>query len=232
MVSPLLCPAEGPPDARGAATVTVRLSSDVLFAFGSAELSPAARTAIDALGAQIGGNGGTVTIEGHTDAVGSDAGPEPARGDPHRRPVPGACGDARALTDDLSKAGLTPQLRGLERHGGHLLAQVVVSNPTTAAIPLEAGSGLIPDRSEPLGITLADRTTQRRHQLCRVPSRQYAFFRLGNPGNEYSLDSSGSVPAGAEVTFWAFFAPPATGVRTVDVELGGFGRAVATPVPG
>ena len=52
----------------------IRLPGDVLFAFGSAELSPAAEQAIAAVDAEIGPGGtGTVTIEGHTDAVGSDA---------------------------------------------------------------------------------------------------------------------------------------------------------------
>lgn len=54
-------------------TVQVRLPSDVLFAFGSAELSPAAQGAIDEAAAQMGTQGGTVTVEGHTDAVDTDA---------------------------------------------------------------------------------------------------------------------------------------------------------------
>jgi flagellar motor protein MotB len=51
----------------------IRLPGDVLFAFGSAELTPAARDAIAAVDDEIGGGTGTVTIEGHTDAIGSDA---------------------------------------------------------------------------------------------------------------------------------------------------------------
>jgi hypothetical protein len=31
--------------------------------------------------------------------------------------------------------------------------------------------------------------------------------------------------------FYAFYAPPAAGVTTVDMELGGFGETVPTPVP-
>ncbi|WP_157247195.1 OmpA family protein [Nonomuraea typhae] len=52
---------------------TFRLPSDVLFAFGSARLSPAATSAIAALGARVAAGSGTVTVEGHTDAVGGDA---------------------------------------------------------------------------------------------------------------------------------------------------------------
>jgi hypothetical protein len=46
------------------------------------------------------------------------------------------------------------------------------------------------------------------------------------------VDGSNSVPAGATVTFYAFYAPPAAGVTSVDVEIGGFGETVPTPVPG
>lgn len=70
-VGPLLCRVDGPPDASGQETVQISLPSDVLFAFGSAELSPDAQEAIAEVG--IPGSGGTVTIEGHTDAVGDDA---------------------------------------------------------------------------------------------------------------------------------------------------------------
>ena len=52
----------------------IRLPADVLFAFGSAELTPAAKQAIAPVDDEIGSGGtGTVTIEGHTDAIGGDA---------------------------------------------------------------------------------------------------------------------------------------------------------------
>ena len=70
----MLCPAVGPADAGGTKKTVIRLPADVLFAFGSAELTPAAQQAIAAVDDEIGSGGtGTVTIEGHTDAVGSDA---------------------------------------------------------------------------------------------------------------------------------------------------------------
>ena len=60
--------------AGGTKRTVIRLAADVLFAFGSAELAPAAKQAIAAVDDQIGSGGtGTVTIEGHTDAIGSDA---------------------------------------------------------------------------------------------------------------------------------------------------------------
>ena len=73
-VQPLVCPVEGAAKPTGpAGPVSFRLPSDALFAFGKADLSPAASGAIDALAKQVTATGGTVTIEGHTDSVGSDA---------------------------------------------------------------------------------------------------------------------------------------------------------------
>ena len=72
-VKPVLCTADGPGRATGTKRTVIRLPGDVLFAFGSAELTPAAREAIAAVDDEIGDGTGTVTIEGHTDAIGSDA---------------------------------------------------------------------------------------------------------------------------------------------------------------
>lgn len=73
-VAPLICGTEGSatPVAPKSPS-SYRLPSDALFAFGSAALSPAAAGAIDVLAKQVTATSGTVTIEGHTDAVGSDA---------------------------------------------------------------------------------------------------------------------------------------------------------------
>jgi outer membrane protein OmpA-like peptidoglycan-associated protein len=73
-VAPLVCPMEGATTPAGpAGPVSFRLPSDALFAFGKADLSPAASGAIDALAKQVTTKSGTVTIEGHTDSIGSDA---------------------------------------------------------------------------------------------------------------------------------------------------------------
>jgi len=72
-VAPLVCSTESGAGAAAAAQTSFRLPSDVLFAFGSATLSPAAAGAIDALAKQITATSGTVTISGYTDSVGSDA---------------------------------------------------------------------------------------------------------------------------------------------------------------
>lgn len=73
-VQPLVCPVEGAATPAGPAGPTsFRLPSDALFAFGSAALGPAAAGAIDALAKQVTAKSGTVTIEGHTDSIGTDA---------------------------------------------------------------------------------------------------------------------------------------------------------------
>ncbi|QYN37103.1 OmpA family protein [Pseudonocardia sp. DSM 110487] len=72
-VGPLSCIAGSEGDGKAAATKRVELPSDVLFAFGSATLSPAATGALDELGKQLGGAGsGSIRVEGHTDAVDDD----------------------------------------------------------------------------------------------------------------------------------------------------------------
>jgi outer membrane protein OmpA-like peptidoglycan-associated protein len=278
LVSPLLCSVTGPPDQKGDKPVEIRLPSDVLFAFGSAELSAAARKAITAVGDEVSASGGTVTIEGHTDAIGSDASNQQlsqrraaavrtalqaelggsftyrsvgygesrpvasntkpdGSDDPDGRaqnrrveiraggtaPAPRATLEPRQIPRDLADAGLSAEVAPLERHAGYLLAQITVTNPTSAAITLGPGSGLTERDSEPVGVTLVDRKAQRRHSACRTPSRDYAFFYLGSPGNDYAPDTASSVPPGAEVTFWAFYANPTVPVTSLDVELGGFG---------
>ena len=287
-VGTVLCPAVGPADAGGTKKTVIRLPADVLFAFGSAELTPAAKQAIAAVDDEIGSGGtGTVTVEGHTDAIGSDADNqalserraaavraaleaelgsgyqyssvgfgETAPVAPNTRPDGSDDPDGRALnrrveirtgaveqvpatleplpvTRDLADAGLRAEVAGLERRSGYLLALLTVTNPTGQAIELGPGSGLTPNQADPIGLTLADRTDQLRQQPCgmSVGRSGAGFAYLANPSTEYALDGSNSVPAGATVTFYAFYAAPAAGVRSVDVEIGGFGETVPTPVP-
>ena len=286
-VGTVLCPAVGPPDAGGTKKTVIRLPSDVLFEFAKADLTPAAQQAIAAVGDEIGSGGtGTVTIEGHTDAIGSDADNqalserraaavrtalEPELGSgyqytsvgfgetkpvaPNTKPDGSDDPDGRALnrrveirtgsdeqvpatleplpvTRDLADAGLRAEVTGLERRGGHLLARLAVTNPTGQDVELGAGGGLTPDGGgEPIGLTLADRTDQLRNQPCHIPSRAVGFFHLASTRNNFATGDSGVLPAGATVTFYAFYASPATGVTSVDVEVGGFGETVPTPVP-
>jgi len=285
-VKPVLCTADGPGRATGTKRTVIRLPGDVLFAFGSAELTPAAREAIAAVDDEIGGGTGTVTIEGHTDAIGSDADNqalserraaavrgalEAALGSgyqytsvgfgetrpvaPNTKPDGSDDPDGRALnrrveirtgsaepgpppalealpvTRDLADAGLRAEVAGLERRQGYLMVRLAVTNPTGQAIELAPGSGLTPEQADPNGLTLADRTDQLRQRPCHTSGRAVGFYYLANPSSDYSLDGGGAVPAGATVAFYAFYAPPAAGVATVDMELGGFGETVPTPVP-
>lgn len=64
---PLLCRAGGPQ------TETFKLPSDVLFAFGSAQLSPVAKAALAALRNRVEAESGSVTVNGHTDSIGDNA---------------------------------------------------------------------------------------------------------------------------------------------------------------
>ncbi|KVV44008.1 hypothetical protein WK81_13045 [Burkholderia ubonensis] len=66
-------PAPAPVAAAPASVQNVNLSSDALFAFGSATLTPAARATLDKLTSQQGDPHFTrVAVTGHTDAIGSD----------------------------------------------------------------------------------------------------------------------------------------------------------------
>ena len=99
------------------------------------------------------------------------------------------------------------------------------------AVALAPGSGLTPEQADPNGLSLADRTDQLRQLPCHTSARAVGFYYLTNPTSDYSLEDGASVPAGATVTFYAFYAPPAAGVTSVDLELGGFVETVPTPVP-
>lgn len=137
------------------------------------------------------------------------------------------------VTRDLADAGLRAEVAGLERRSGYLMALLTVTNPTGQAIGLGPGSGLTPTQGDPLGLTLADRTAQLRQQPCQmsVGRSGAGFAYLADPSTEYALSGSNSVPPGATVTLYAFYAAPAAEVRNVDVEIGGFGQTVPTPVP-
>jgi outer membrane protein OmpA-like peptidoglycan-associated protein len=62
-------------DVTGGGQQKIVVATDVLFAFGAATLTPAAKTRIDAAATTLRAQakGGKVTIDGHTDAKGSDS---------------------------------------------------------------------------------------------------------------------------------------------------------------
>jgi outer membrane protein OmpA-like peptidoglycan-associated protein len=62
-------------ESRAGSTVTVALTSDVLFAFDRADLTGEARSRLDRVAGQISTDsaGGAVAVHGHTDDQGSDA---------------------------------------------------------------------------------------------------------------------------------------------------------------
>jgi hypothetical protein len=86
-------------------------------------------------------------------------------------------------------------------------------------------------RTERRGERRADPRTRPDLGRARGHRDQRGVAVDGVASSDYSLDGAGAVPAGATVTFYAFYAPPAAGVATVDLKLGGFGETVPTPVP-
>jgi outer membrane protein OmpA-like peptidoglycan-associated protein len=71
-VDALTCTSKGAA-AEGVETpMEIKLPSDVLFEFAKSDLTPAAEAALDDVEAQLGSAEGTITIEGHTDAIGDD----------------------------------------------------------------------------------------------------------------------------------------------------------------
>ena len=73
---PLVVPATAPIETAvpgQPVTLSFALSGDVLFEFGSADLSPAAAAALEGVADQLPSGGGTLTVAGHTDSIGDDA---------------------------------------------------------------------------------------------------------------------------------------------------------------
>lgn len=60
-------------DAASSGQRVVTLAADVLFAFGSADLTPAATSRLDQAAAAVKGSGNTVAVDGYTDSVGDPA---------------------------------------------------------------------------------------------------------------------------------------------------------------
>ncbi|MEU4223334.1 OmpA family protein [Nonomuraea sp. NPDC026600] len=87
-VGPLVCKAQA------GGREEFKLPSDVLFEFGSSKLSPAAKSALSGLRDRITAGSGTVTVDGHTDAVGD----KPAN---QRLSEERAAAVDRALSSDL-----------------------------------------------------------------------------------------------------------------------------------
>jgi hypothetical protein len=105
-----------------------------------------------------------------------------------------------------------------------------MTNPTSTAIEVAPGSGLTITGHRPLGITVADKTNQRRTEVCNSGGEHLEGFRdlTGPPSNLYAAD--GLLPPGESVQLWAFFAAPPADVTAVDVEIGGLGTVQTAPI--
>jgi hypothetical protein len=141
--------------------------------------------------------------------------------------------EAREATNDIAAQGAKATVNSVKRVDGHLLTTVTVTNPTSTAIEIGPGSGLTDVNHRPVGITVADRKTQRRAEVCRDSGGELleGFAHLsGPPSNDYAPDSSNELPAGESVQLWAFYTAPPADVTEVDVEVGGLGMVESTPI--
>jgi outer membrane protein OmpA-like peptidoglycan-associated protein len=288
-VNTLMCTSEGAEGESADTPLEIKLPSDVLFEFGESELTQAAQAALDGVEDQIGSAEGTITIEGHTDAVGDDASNQllsqaraasvqaalqeglggastfSAVGFGESRPVapntnPDGSDDpdgraqnrrveirttdmtvaappqleARPLTDDLAAQGATARVDSVKRVGGHLLATVTVTNPTSTAVEVPQESGLTNPIDRPTGITVADRTRMLRSNVCITGGELLEGFSIlaGPPTGQLESTGDHLLLPGESVQLWGFYAAPPADVTTVDVEIGGLGAVLPTPITG
>ncbi len=286
-VAAMACASKGPAGGVTETPVEIKLPSDVLFEFGKSDLTPAAQSALDEVDAQIEATSGTITIDGHTDAIGDDAsnqqlsearaasvqaalqdklgsgftlnavgfgetrpvapntnpdGSDNPDGRAQNRRVEIRTGDVTAVapaqleaweaSNDLAAKGAQAKVDSVKRIGGHLLTAVTLTNPTSTVIEVEPGSGLTDKGDRPIGITLADRTTQRRAQACTTGTERLEGFRTltGPPSTDYAPTGKYSLPPGASVQLWGFYAAPPAEVTTVEVEIGGLGKVEPSPI--
>jgi outer membrane protein OmpA-like peptidoglycan-associated protein len=286
-VATLVCARKGPEGGVTETPVEIQLPSDVLFEFGKSDLTPAAQSALDEVDSQIDSTTGTITIEGHTDAIGDDAsnqllsearaasvraalqdklgsgftfnvvgfgesrpvapnnnpdGSDNPDGRAQNRRVEIRTGDVtttapaelepRPLTNDLAAKGAEAKVDSVTRIGGHLVTTVTLTNPTSTAIEVDPGGGLTDTSDRPIGITLADRTHQRRAEICHSGTELLEGFRLltGPPSGDYA--PTGTLPPGASVQLWGFYPAPPADVTTIDVEIGGLGKVETAPITG
>ena len=268
-------------------SVVIKLPSDVLFEFAKSDLTPAAQSALDGVEEQLGSAKGTITIEGHTDAIGDDPsnqtlsearaasvqaalqerlgsgftfnavgfgesrpvapntnpdGSDNPDGRAENRRVEIRSGDvteagppeleARELPDDLAAQGATVTVDSVKRISGHLLTAVTITNPTSTAIEVPQESGLSNPGERPTGITVADRTNQRRAEVCTTGGELLEGFGTlaGPPSGQFEPTGDHLLLAGESVQLWGFYAAPPADVTTVDVEIGGLGKSEPTPI--
>ncbi|MEJ3659121.1 OmpA family protein [Actinomycetes bacterium KLBMP 9759] len=283
-VGPLICATDGATTQQAAAPTTYQMGSDALFAFGSADLTPAAQRAVTALAEKIKETEGTVTIDGHTDSIGGEAanqtlserraasvlaalkaklgagftytpkghgetqpvasntnpdGSDNPEGRAQNRrvvvTVTGATAAERVADRDLGSEASTKGLRAtvgsVQRYAGFLLTEVKVSNPTSDDI--ELALEVQPDTTGAITeglLSVVDTKNQRRSGLCSFIEPTYWQY-AGNPGLVFGLKANqGVVPAGADVTVWGMVPAPPPDVTSVDVEVGGFGKAIPAQV--
>lgn len=132
----------------------------------------------------------------------------------------------RALGDAVADAGFTARVEGISRMAGYLLLRLAVTNPTAGDLTLGTGDGFLGQNDAPDGVSLVDPANQRRHSMARWLEVSATEHYAGTFANSYGGERSGVVPPRAEVVFWGLYPAPASGVTSIDVEIGGFGEVV------
>lgn len=123
---------------------------------------------------------------------------------------------------DLSAAGLSAEVRGVQRISGFALAQVALRNTTASDVPLEFVNDAYRDVPGELSLATGGETLVR---PCRFDAPTY-FGLVANPQTTFTRSGGSAVPAGATVVMWALFAAPPAG--PVDIGIGGFPTPVRT----
>jgi hypothetical protein len=248
-VAPLIC-GSGPGAGSAAVPTRYRLPGDVLFAFGSARLTPAAATSIDALAARLTAKSGSVLVEGHTDAVGEtrpiapntrpDGGGDNPDGRAQNRrveltieTVAGDPAAARqeppATTPELAGLGLAPKVLDVTTGSGYALARVELHNTTAREIALPYLNDANLDNPITPGELRMTDTAEALASPCEFEPPTY-FDVLANAHAElvrYHLDA---VPPGATLTMWALFVAPPASSPTVTIGIGGYAAKFPAPV--
>jgi hypothetical protein len=140
--------------------------------------------------------------------------------------------EARPLTDDLAAQGATARVDSVKRVGGHLLAGVTLTNPTSTAIEVPQESGLTNPIDRPTGVTVADRTRMLRSNVCLTGGELLEGFSVlaGPPTGQLESTGDHLLLPGESVQLWGIYAAPPADVTTVDVEIGGLGAVLPTPI--
>jgi outer membrane protein OmpA-like peptidoglycan-associated protein len=252
---PLVCAA-----AHRAGPTQFRLPADVLFAFDSATLSPAAQTALTVLAKQVNGTSGHVAVAGNTDAIGSDAYNQTlseqraaAVADALRRTLGGnftftsvGFGKTKPVAPNTNPDGSDGRAQNRR-----VDVNVTTTDPAPQAPP-SLTSGAV---SSDLSVTVASASRMGGYLMTYLrvsntgaapatfpyvntatagTTRNSLCIPGGNPNTYFSyaatMTSYRAVDPGQTLTLWGLTPAPPGDVNTVNIQVGGFGQPVPTRI--